>query len=150
MPLLAPASRDAHEHEHEAHFSGILLPDQLGRRDDPETRSARLLMTAIVRDAIDCFQKCLFDGSRRGRRLYREAEEWLMAENRSSPLAFEEICDGLGVDAESVRRHLSAWRELELARATALPPATWRAGRSSRRHPSPAVRPGSDRRPARG
>src|SRR5438552_6978253 len=98
MPLLAPASRDAHERE--SQFTGFLLPDQLVSKRDAETRSMRLLMIAIVRDAIDCFQKCLLDPSRRGRRLYREAETWLMTGDPSSPLAFEQICDGIGLDAE--------------------------------------------------
>src|SRR5262249_35483268 len=114
MSVLASASRDAHEPE--GHFAGILLPVQAVSRRDAGTHSVRLLMIAIVRDAIDCFQKYLLDSSPRGRRLYREAETWLMTKQESSPLAFEEICDGIGLDPDYVRHHLSAWRAREIAR----------------------------------
>jgi len=163
MSFLAPASRDAHEAD--GHFTGSLLPDQLISRRDAETRSVRLLMTAIVRDAIDCFQKHLNDPTRRGRRLYREAETWLMSGQEASPLAFGQICDGIGLDPDYVRRHLSAWRAREMARAPHLPanvPRVWtllpapadpmsagrRAARFTCRHPTGADRPAYVRRPA--
>jgi len=110
IAAVASASRDAHE------LTSLLLPGQLVASHDADGRPTRLLFLAILGDAIDCFRKYLLDPSRRGRRLYAEAETWLMDEHTSLPLAFETICDGLDLDATYVRRHLREWRNREFAR----------------------------------
>jgi len=122
MPAVASASRDAHEpDERAAMLAGYLLPGQLVSMRDAEGRPTRLLFLAILHDAIDCFRKYLLDPSRRGRRLYLEAETWLMDEHASLPLGFETICDGLGLDTTYVRRQLREWRAREIAQRVRRP-----------------------------
>ncbi len=121
--LLATASRDArqfarHRDEHRVDpYTGIILPDQLLAARDAHVEPIHALMIAVLRDAIDCFRKHLLDHSRRGRRLFREAEAWLMAESAHTPLEFEGICEGLDLDPDYVRDRLSAWRARQLAQA---------------------------------
>src|SRR5262245_30506692 len=121
LSILVSASRDAHESAApSASMStcdSILLPDQFLAERDGETRSTRLLMIAVLRDAISCFRNHLLDPSRRGRRLYGEAESWLQADDASTPLGFETICDALDLDAGYVRGRLYEWRRREIARA---------------------------------
>ncbi|HLY36757.1 MAG TPA: hypothetical protein VKU61_01890 [Candidatus Binatia bacterium] len=109
MSAVASASRDAHE------LTSLLLPGQLLASRDADGRPMRLLFLAILHDAIDCFRKYLLDPSRRGRRLFAEAETWLMDDHASLPLRFETICDGLDLDATYVRRRLREWRAREVA-----------------------------------
>ena len=121
--LLATASRDARQSapnpdEHRVDpYTGIILPDQLLTARDVNAEPIRALMIAVLRDAIDCFRKHLLDQSRRGRRLFREAEAWLMAESEHTPLEFERICEGLDLDPDYVRGRLREWRARQLAQA---------------------------------
>jgi len=120
MSILVSASRDAHERAMPSELmstcGSVLLPDQFLTGRDGETRSIRLLMIAVLRDAIGCFRNHLLDPSRRGRRLYGEAETWLLAEDASTPLGFETVCDALDLDADYVRGRLCDWRRREIAR----------------------------------
>ena len=87
----------------------VILPSQLlpefGRPMMPEKR----LMVAIVDDAVNCFLRYRFATHPRSRRLFREAEQWIMDRNRSWPFSFETICDTLGLDAGCLRYGLLQW-----------------------------------------
>ena len=87
----------------------VLLPDQFfGRLRRGATAEQRLLM-AILADAIDCFQKNCCVNDHRSRRLFREAEQWMMSED-SDPFTFEYICDVLGLNTAYLRRGLRCWQ----------------------------------------
>jgi hypothetical protein len=109
----------------------VLLPEQVfsARRADglaPE----RLLMLAIVEDAILCYRRHAFARDPRARRLHADAVAWLESSDRTWLFSFESICDALDIDAGLLRASLRRWRE---RRAT--------AGATFARESRPRVRP---------
>ena len=71
----------------------------------------RLLMLAVLEDAIDCFQKYAFARDPRGQQIFDESREWVSSADRSWLFSFENICDTLEINADYVRRGLREWRE---------------------------------------
>ena len=63
-------------------------------------------MVAVLQDAIDCVVKHRHAKDYRGRRLFHEATQWLLAEETDWPYSFECICAVLDLDANAVRRAL--------------------------------------------
>ncbi len=95
----------------------VLLPAQYFaafRRSGGFERE-RLLMLAVLEDAIDCFQKYAHAHDPRGRQIFEESQAWVHSDDRSWLFSFENICDTLEIDAEYVRRGLREWREQGLA-----------------------------------
>ena len=72
---------------------------------EPEKR----LMLAILEDAIHCFQDNLFTRNVRGRRLFEEAEEWIVEADGDRVFSFENICETLGFNPAYVRQGLLRW-----------------------------------------
>jgi hypothetical protein len=97
----------------------VVLPAQYFRalRGRASYGGERRLIIAVLEDAINCFQKNLFTTDSRGRRLFREAENWLMSVDREPPFAFENICEFLSLDAEYIRRGLRRWAYAVQAKA---------------------------------
>jgi hypothetical protein len=77
---------------------------------EPEKR----LMLAILEDAIHCFQDNLFTRNVRGRRLFEEAEEWIVEADGDRVFSFENICEALGFNPAYVRQGLLRWMENKL------------------------------------
>ena len=73
---------------------------------DPERR----LMLAVLSDAIECFQKYANATTRRGRKLFMNAESWISSRDASWPYSFEQICDVLNINANYLRLGLMQWR----------------------------------------
>jgi len=111
----------------------ILLPNQFFSEfsENSAVEGERRLMSAILGDAVQCYQKYALASDARGQRLFREAEEWLMERDTGAAFTFEYICEARGLDAEAVRSGLRQWRE---RRAVGR-----RAGRDAR-----VLRPGDD------
>jgi len=137
-----------------------ILPEQYLARRQGEQQPLRRLMIALLEDAILTFQRHLFAQSEAGRRLFSEAETWLMDENPGLPLRFEDVCDVLDLDAGFLRRMLRGWRARAVASGEATVPVrrggSSEAGRVIRLEParrqralaSPRSRAGTSRRPA--
>lgn len=89
----------------------VVLPAQYFRvlRGRASYGGERRLIIAVLEDAINCFQKNLFARDNRGRRLFCEADKWLMSADRELPFAFENICEFLSLDAEYIRKGLRRW-----------------------------------------
>ncbi len=89
----------------------VVLPVQFFRtlRGGEPLGGERRLILAVLEDAINCFQKNLFARDNRGRRLFREAEKWVMSSDRELPFAFENVCDFLSLDANCIRQGLRRW-----------------------------------------
>ncbi len=68
------------------------------------------LMFAILTDAIFCFQKYFCSETRRCRKLFDEAESWIMSQDNSSVFSFEDVCDALCLDPNYLRLGLTRWR----------------------------------------
>jgi len=86
-----------------------LMPEQyfasLGR--EAGGTNERGLMLAILRDAVECYQKYALSRDPQGEELHRDAAEWIFSNDREWPFSFENICDVLGVSAEYVRTGLA-------------------------------------------
>lgn len=96
----------------------IVLPEQF--LDGLHRRSGRSpeynLVVALLCDALHCFRKNLFAETAARRQLFRDAESWFMDRNSGAPLEFEDVCDVLGLDQDTIRRRLGSWREQGLTR----------------------------------
>ena len=91
----------------------VLLPAQYfaAFRRSGGLERERLLMLAVLEDAIDCYQKYAHVRDPRGRQMFDEAQEWVTSEDRSWLFSFENICDVLDLDADYLRRGLHACKE---------------------------------------
>ena len=100
----------------------VVLPSQFFgtiRRQALAKRGECQLLVAVLEDAVHCFQKYLLAPDKSGQRLFREAEEWMMAEKYqpgdAPGLSFEYVCDVLALDPLYLRGGLQRWRERQLA-----------------------------------
>jgi hypothetical protein len=100
----------------------------------------RLLMLAVLEDAVDCYQKYAFAKDPRGRQLFCEADEWVGSEDKGWLFSFENICDTLEIAPGYVRRGLSQWRERQGTRtrgkASQVSSESFGQGESLRRVPA--------------
>jgi hypothetical protein len=79
----------------------ILLPVQFAGHDT--WQGEKRLMLAVLEEAIATFQHDLEAKTRRGQRLFREAEDWIRSTDTSWTFAFENVCHALGLDPEYLR-----------------------------------------------
>jgi hypothetical protein len=73
---------------------------------DPE----KVLMLAVLQDAVVCFQEYVAATCKRKQVLYREAEDWISNSDRSYLFSFENVCETLGFDANYMRDGLVRWK----------------------------------------
>ena len=65
-------------------------------------------MYAVLHDAIDCYQRYALARDERKQAMFADARAWIETTNeRDWPLSFENICETLGLDAESIRGELA-------------------------------------------
>ncbi|PJE75574.1 hypothetical protein COV04_04060 [Candidatus Uhrbacteria bacterium CG10_big_fil_rev_8_21_14_0_10_48_11] len=69
----------------------------------------RLLWLAVLRDAIEDFQKYLITNEPVQQIVHREVTRWISSETEE-PCSFNWVCDVLGLSASYVRGGLFAWR----------------------------------------
>jgi hypothetical protein len=93
----------------------VLLPDQFFGRSNvlEEVSGERALMLAVLEDGIRCFQENLANPRVRARLMARQAEKWIRSADWDWPFSFNNICESLELDAESLRRRLLAGEECE-------------------------------------
>jgi len=68
----------------------VLTPEQFydSRRDDSTIRPVKKLMMAILEDALRCFQNNADAKGGPRKRLFNEAEQWLIGEGGEGPFSF--------------------------------------------------------------
>ena len=78
-------------------------------------------MLAVLRDAVDCYQRHALARDERGQALFADAQKWIESDEREWPLSYENIGETLGVDANRIRRELCRWHQarVPLKRRTA-------------------------------
>ena len=87
-----------------------LLPTQWHRStSDASLVPEQRLLLAILEEAVATVQRYVIDERRRGRRLYREAEAWVLSDDVSWPCTFRNICDALGIDPDYLRGGVMRW-----------------------------------------
>jgi hypothetical protein len=70
----------------------------------------RVLMFAVLRDAVSCFQDNVGSDCKRKQAMHRDAEEWILEKDRSHLFSFENVCEILGLDPEYMRAGLTRWK----------------------------------------
>ena len=86
----------------------IILPVQFADHDT--NQGEKRLMLAVLEEAVATFQRNTHAKTRRGQRLFREAEEWIQSEDMSWTFAFENVCQTVGLDRLKARRPASRAR----------------------------------------
>ena len=72
------------------------------------------LILSVLEDAIECFMKCMDSATNKGQRLYREADEWIVLEDKHWVFSFDNVCDMLDINPEYMRRGLRDWKQRKL------------------------------------
>jgi hypothetical protein len=100
-----------------------LLPEQFfaGQGADDGAGNERQLMLAILRDAVECFQKYALARDARGTDIFDEADAWIFSDDREWPFSFENICDVLGVNPAYIRQGLAPLRSTGSRRPRRVP-----------------------------
>ena len=66
----------------------------------------KVLLLAVLQDAIDCYRKFSAARDRAGRDRFREAQSWISGADNRWVFGFANICDLLGLDPQYIRRGL--------------------------------------------
>jgi len=103
-------------------LSETAFPRNGRRTATPERR----LLVAILADAVDCYQQNLNARTARKRRLCREAEQWMLSDDREWTFSFCNICDALGIDIGALRTRARVWKTHHAALAPGTQPVTAR------------------------
>jgi microcompartment protein CcmK/EutM len=97
---------------------GFFEPDILiaelavtGRRRRTALSGEKRLMLAVVENALDYYQKCIFATDRVGRTLFMEAAEWIASTSNADVFSFENISETLDINPAYFRRGVAAWHK---------------------------------------
>jgi hypothetical protein len=88
-------------------------------RERAGSLAERRLIIAVLEDAVMCYQKYMRSTARHDRRVFDQAETWLMRRDPDAScdrFSFEFICDALGLESDSLRQQLRRWRDQETRR----------------------------------
>jgi hypothetical protein len=98
-------------------FFDALTPEQYYdgmRADDARARPIKRLMLAVLEDAMRCYQTYASSRNPYRRRLFIEAERWLMDRKADGVFSFENVCETVGIDPGCLRTGLRRWRLQQL------------------------------------
>jgi hypothetical protein len=76
-------------------------------RQQPECH----LLWAVLENAVGEYMRYADATGRRGKRLFREAEAWILQDEATWLCSFVNICHVLGLDPDYLRTGLRRWRE---------------------------------------
>lgn len=111
---------------------GLFEPDVLinelavtARRRHAALSGEKRLMLAVMENALDYYQKCIFATDRVGRTLFTEAAEWIASTSNDDIFSFENISETLGIDPGYFRHGVATWhkRLLDARRTMEIPAA---------------------------
>jgi len=109
----------------EENLASLFQPDTLlsaqyfenFRRKTP-LEPEKKLMLAILEDAVWCFQHNVWARNGKGKKLFDEAQEWILDESSDWVFSFESICEVLGFSPRYVRQGLLSMERKEAGKAT--------------------------------
>src|SRR2546425_12021654 len=84
----------------------ILLPEQRVLPGRQAMQGERLLMLAVLEDALDCYRKCRRSRDAATRLLFDETRAWGESRERDTLFSFESICEALAIDPDYLRPRL--------------------------------------------
>ena len=90
-----------------------LLPSQFldSQQKIDRAECERRLMGAVLEDAIMCWKDHCLSRDPRGRRIFDEANDWIMSRDTTWLFSFEIICETLGMNSEKIRNTLQQHRQ---------------------------------------
>ena len=88
----------------------ILASQQYYDHETSGRQPERSLMSAVLLDAVECFQKYLLLHDEYSNRLFKEAENWILDNDPEWLFSFINICDALTIDPHYLRRGLLRWK----------------------------------------
>ena len=68
------------------------------------------LLWAVLREGIETYMKYATATNRRGQRLFKEVETWIVTDDPTWLCSFISICHVLGLDPDYLRTGLKRWR----------------------------------------
>ena len=74
------------------------------------------LMLAVLENATEDFQKYALANNTRGKQLFQEAQDWILATDDPSFFSFESICQHLNLDPQYMRHGFMRWKNARLSR----------------------------------
>lgn len=94
----------------------ILLPKQYyeALRKRHILEGEKLLMFAVLDDAVEGYMKFLKSSTRKGQARFQEAEEWINRRDKLWLYSFENVCEALDIDPDYMRRGLHQWKQAQL------------------------------------
>jgi hypothetical protein len=72
------------------------------------------LMLAVLESTVEDFQTYVLAERPRQKRLFQEAEEWILEKNSDELFSFGSICQTLGLHPDPIRKGLMVWKEARL------------------------------------
>jgi hypothetical protein len=72
------------------------------------------LMLAVLESAVEDFQKYVLARHAGGKKLFQQAEEWLLDRDSEELFSFRGICETLGLHPDHIRKGLMVWTEARL------------------------------------
>jgi hypothetical protein len=107
-----------------------LLPQQfvLGAQRSAAGQPEKLLMFAVLEEAIATFQKYADAPTQTGKRFFREARDWIVSDATDWPFSFLSICHALSLEPAYLRGGLRRWQG-RLSEAPENGGARWRCRR---------------------
>lgn len=72
------------------------------------------LMLAVLESATEDFQKYVLANHKRGKELFRAAEEWILDTDDSSFFSFANICEHLHLNPGYMRQGFMRWKAAKL------------------------------------
>jgi hypothetical protein len=69
------------------------------------------LMSAVLLDAVECFEKYLLLHDEHSNRLFKETENWILDNDREWLFSFINICEALAIDPHYLRQGLLHWKQ---------------------------------------
>ena len=119
----------AHNYKYSVEYSRFSVDERIAALFEPDILSAhdfenlrrrtllepeKKLMLAVLEDAINCFQDNLMARSVSGKKLFEEAEAWILEQDGQWLFSFESICNVLNINPGYVRRGLLQWKQKKL------------------------------------
>lgn len=80
-------------------------------RPNPYHQPEKMLMLAVLEDAIFCFRKLSAARDLRQKTIFRDARNWLWSDRMDWPFSYRNVRDVLGIDANYLRQGLVRWQE---------------------------------------
>jgi hypothetical protein len=77
-------------------------------------KGEKRLVLSVLEDAVECFMKCMDSSTNKGKRLFRDAEEWINLEDKKWVFSFDNVCEMLNVNPDYLRRGLREWKVRKL------------------------------------